>query len=646
MLTETAALKKSFLQRKFFALWKSKADQRRLSRRAERRRAKLAASIKAAKEKRRREEAEMAEIQHAQAFSKQLQEAQRRTNEEAKGRQKEKEAHLQEQQKAMKPPSTNPVQKAGHKRKMLANSTSQSDIRNIVMSPMHKRSRTLGSSGGAESLRTSHSLPARSPRASLLGSTNLRRSLSQKTLRQSLTQQRLDQTQTDYFRLKAHGLDPDTPLIPETAAQVAARKQQEEEHRQAIDDRVLRRPSSARGGSRSRSSTPLSPAQSAKSMPPPISIPRSTFTIQQATPNSTANEDPFLRQLREAREALSTDETWFKTHAAELEKEIEQQEDFRRSGSLGSPSPSNPSRNQDSSYTQSTNGFARSASGYEYIPPELTPGQTLSRTEERIRRTGARGLANKPIGGTKPIPVPVAMSRRTAGLLHTSQSRVLPHGRKRSIDEVDDIDDHVGDHVNINGHTDQHIEYEQRSAAYLAQQIAKKKQRQGRSMSNGVTMQAIRALRANPFDSSYPQDDGDEEELDDEAEESEETGDEFPDEQEPDQVVHTRYHGAVSYDDEEADAQGDYEDEGEGYDEDDDEEEDDQDQHTRYPNLQSYAEVYGDEYEEEEEEVEVDEQGIPLPPRGRQRSAASSTPDTGTGTGVGSTVDAAIELSD
>lgn len=605
MLTVTAALKANLLRRKFFALWKSRADQRRLSRRAERRRSKLAASIKAANDKKRREEAELSEIHEAQFFRKQLQENQRRRNEEAEQKRKERSVHLQAHATAMKTPGTNPTQQAGQKRKMLINSTSQSNIQGITKSPMHKRSKTLGSSGNSDITTVSHSPPARPPRAILTGSSNLRRSVSQKSLRQSLTQQRLDQTQTDYFRLKAHGVDPDTPLVPETAAELAARQRREEDYRQSVDDRVSRRLSSALVRSRSRSSTPSGPSQSAESMLPPVSRLQSNSVPQPApatpTVTSTAEEDPFLKSLREAREALTTDEAWFKTHTSELEKEIGQEE-LRRS--LGSQS----NTSQHNSFALSTNGFVRSISGYEYVPPELKPGQTLSRTEKRIQRTGARGLANKPIGGT---PKPVAMSRRSAQQLDHAQAAV--HGRKRSLDELDHIN---GDTVDV-GH------YQQQSATLLAQHATSKKARP-----NGVTMKALEALShnrlLNPFDAGS---------LDDEPVEGEET-EEYDDDIEQEEVLQAQYDSAVAHpndDETDTEASCEYADEYEEevY------QENDEEENIHYPDLQAYD--YG-----EEAEVEVDEDGIPLPPRGK--SAATSTPDTGTG--VGSTVDAAIELSD
>ena len=510
----------------------------------------------------------------------------------------------------MKPPDTNPAQKAGQKRKMLANSTAQSNIHAIAMSPMHKRSKTLGSSGHTQSVRPSTSLPARSPRATLAGSTTLRRSISQKSLQQSLTQQRLDQTQTDYFMLKAHGVDPDTPLIPEAAAQVTARKQKEEEHRQSVNDRVLRRSGSTLDRSRSRSFTPSSPVQPAILMAPPSSVPRSTSTVKPTAPSSSVtDEDPFLRQLREAKEALSTDETWFKAQTSELEKEIEQQEEFRRS--LGSQS----NASYENSFAASTNGFARSISSYEYKPPELKPGQTLSRTEERIRRTGARGLAGKPIGGT---PKPVAMSRRSAQGIQNAQTAL--HGCKRSIDDVGHVN---GNRVGVNV-------LRQQPTAELAQQVTSKKLKP-----NGVSMAALEALQGSGALIPFGSDDHDDE-LDEDAEESES----YEDDEREEHLQGTRYQDDHTYEDH-GDAyiaaldnySDEYEGEGLEYE---DEEAEEEEEDVQYPHLPAHG------FGEEEEEVEVDEQGNTLPPR--SRSAATSTPDTGTG--VGSTVDAAIELSD
>ena len=111
---------------------------------------------------------------------------------------------------------------------------------------------------------------------------------------------------------------------------------------------------------------------------------------------------------------MSADTAWFKQQATQIEKEVELLEESRHSASQAtsrdSPFPSNHGLR---------GGFAR-VNGYEYLPNQSKNDQSLSRTEQRIRRTGARGLATKPIGGTKDY-LAVAMSKRTARALGESQ---------------------------------------------------------------------------------------------------------------------------------------------------------------------------------------------------------------------------------
>jgi hypothetical protein len=66
------------------------------------------------------------------------------------------------------------------------------------------------------------------------------------------------------------------------------------------------------------------------------------------------------------------------------------------------------------------------ANGYEYLPGPEIPGRSLSKTEQRIRRTGAHGLATRPIGGSGDY-LAVAMSRNSAAKLNVEkQSRHVP----------------------------------------------------------------------------------------------------------------------------------------------------------------------------------------------------------------------------
>ena len=574
-------------------------------------------------------ETELAQIMEAENMKKVIQvEQKKRQEEETMHKQKQR---LQSQKamamRQMPPPTTNPPQQAGQKRKTLTTSTSRSDMQRAPTNLMHKRSKTLGSNSSEVSGLSASSSPAASPRLDMSASAGLRRSLSQKSLRQSITQQRLDQTHTDYFRLKAMGIDPETPFVPDTAVSLAVKQQKEEERRAEASKRITSRPSS--GLQRSRSSTPAegpigSPAAPSLS----FSTSATSAPVQPSGSIESVVEDPFLKSLREARAAMTSDADWFKMQANELEKEIEQQEEFRRS--IGS----NSSR-EDSTFAQSMNGLTRSVSGHGYVPLQLKPGQTLSRTEERIRRTGACGLAKKPVGLT-PVASPrsiftaVPMSRRTASSLRSSQSAYKDinggdHSRKRSFDDLLDTQEPS-------------IELQQNSDHDLAQQAVKK-------VKTPVTIEALEKLQRNPFGTeqgAYS------DLIDEEEEEEEEEVDEEYDEAtltvRGNGLLHTLDRSGVYYG-EEADDEEDEVDEEEEYEEEDSDGERSP-ANARYWNNQA---EHDETDEEEEAEEGSEESGSPTTNDGKlhvsrhtSQALSAATPDTG----FGSTVDDAIELSD
>ncbi|KAK5077014.1 actin cytoskeleton and mitosis protein [Lithohypha guttulata] len=622
LIKKTSVIEKKIRARKFFVLWKSIVDQRRLRRRADKRRRLLAETAKAEQQRRKHEEDEAARIVEAAAEKRRVQEEVQKRKDEQR-QLKEEQKRLQAQQ--MRPPVNSPAPQAGQKRKTLTNSASRSNLQGIAMSPMHKRSRTVGSQStempalGA----SSSSLPPLPLSASRTEHNGLRRSLSHKSLRQSLTQQRLDQTQTDYFRLKAMGVDPETPFVPDTAATLAAKKQKQEDHQAAVNERVIKRPSSTLN--RSRTSTPSSPPRFAAVTSSRTSLARTSRPAPQAVAHTEAtDDDPFLKSLREAREALSQDANWFKTQAVDLEKQVEQQEEFRRS--LGSAS------SKDEALVRDAAGFSKSLNGFEYVPPEVRPGQTLSRTEQRIRRTGARGLANKPIGGSGPSsPHPlVPMSRRSASSLRNSQTshentNGASHGRKRSFDEVGLTVQHDVHSLepSLNGEVDNHATKKVKST---------------------MSLQGLQALARNPFGNGDYDDSDKTEEVEEGYDEEEYDG--------------KQQYGEQEYDQEE------YEDEEE-------EEFEDGRQVVAYPKISAYYEEGLDDAEDEEEvpedeESEEDDGGdytrsryrqpgaewngtgfederLSLP---RQDSRAVSTSAATPDTGHGSTVNDAIELSD
>ena len=371
----------------------------------------FAETIRAEQARKQRSEEELEEILKATQESKRIQ--------------KEVEEAVKTQKK---PPTalnaSGVIKVAGQKRK----SFSGQDPRASTMSsngaastPGHKRSKTMSTSGlststpgRAPSTPSSRASTSKPQHVSIFSrSSNLGRSTSDSDLRKSAFTQKLDTTRTDYFRLKAMGIDPDTPIIPDTKKSLALRQQREAEERQASINRANRRTRTSTSSHSSPTSMP----------PPPLPQPRTTEPppTPSASPTPARIDDDFLKQIREAREAMVEQTEWFKEQSGTLEQEIEQEEEFRRSQSSREATP------------VSSSGLAK-ANGYEYLPADSKPGFSLSRTERRIRQTGAHGLATKPLRSDSDY-VPVAMSKRSA-LNYTSGSHSSP-GRKRSHDDVE-----------------------------------------------------------------------------------------------------------------------------------------------------------------------------------------------------------------
>lgn len=301
--------------------------------------------------------------------------------------------------------------KAGKKRKSihvdLAENLANRDAPRKVAKG-HRRSRTAGHAGdfSAQSNGSSQSVPTQSNSSVFSGRFILSPSRSQ-GLRRSLSG-RKDTTRTDYFRLKALGIDPETPMVPETKASLERKRQREGEAVYTGKQRVRPLSSPARPSVPQFSTT--SETRNGTSAPS-YSWQQSRSVTQTAAPAAPAkvgdhdeDDDDFLRQIREVRATMSADAEWFKTQATQIEKEVqEQEEELRRSASRAS---------SKELHNASVKGLTQ-VNGYEYLPSQSTSMNGLSRTEQRIRRTGAHGLATKPIGGTKDY-LAVAMSKQSA----------------------------------------------------------------------------------------------------------------------------------------------------------------------------------------------------------------------------------------
>ncbi|EXJ79951.1 hypothetical protein A1O3_08237 [Capronia epimyces CBS 606.96] len=648
------SIRSRVLARKFGYIWRTRAWKNKLNRRAKNRRHQFAQTMRAEQERKKRSEEELEEIIRATQETKRLQKEVEQATEARKSR------HM------IQVDST-PGKVAGQKRKSFSGqnpsgpAVSQMGASTGTPSnPGHKRSRTMGTFSEPSISTRSSVPPVPSFRASTFkpahhvsvfsARSTLGRSVSNQDLRPSISGQKVDTTSTDYFRLKAMGIDPDISIIPDTEQTLALRKRRQEEERKAILAKSSRRAGPA--GSVRSSSTAASPhAASSISVESP---PKSKETTPK-TNSLPPVEDDFLRQIREAREAMAEQARWFKEQTVTLEKEIKQDEEFRTSresqpleASVGT--------------TPSTSGVGLARSnGYDYQPSQANPGTSLSRTERRIRMTGAHGLATKPLRSGSDY-IPVAMSKRSAMGYSVSSGQIsgLAHSpeRKRSHDDDDHIEQQSHNNISVGMH---HAAKRPRSDS------------EGSAWrDNGIygTAKAAYKHTQNPYEllQSGSRDNGDEEEggvedsVEDEAQHSQAVrgGDEVEDDGEDVDRYRQPYHyhtqhsvdadevdiGAHDNDDQEGEEGEEGEEEGldveeelmEEY-EDEDEDEDEQ-------------EEYESEEEEEDELVEDDDAGY----GDSDSDSASATPESSTNpahvlsraasNGPGASMDDALVLSD
>ena len=254
-----------------------------------------------------------------------------------------------------------------------------------------------------------------------------------------------DSTHTDYFRLKAIGIDPETPSIPDTKSSLARKRRRQEEVPYLTSRKRASTLSSVRGQTSDHCDTSGVNCQAPRYI---TTLETSTHFPQQtqpeAMPRSIEDDDDFLKQIREVRAALSEDTEWFRMQAAQIKDEVEQEE-LRRSASQQS------STNSTGVVASDPNKHLSRVNGYDYTPiiPRSLSQFSLSRTEQRIRATGAHGLATKPVSDY----LPVAMSKSTRAELGTGtlpgqlnkRKGKTKHGEKDSkyVDESDDYDEEI-----------------------------------------------------------------------------------------------------------------------------------------------------------------------------------------------------------
>jgi len=263
----------------------------------------------------------------------------------------------------------------------------------------HKRTRTLGDAQNLTSS-TNGQMKSSSPHQ-LDRSVFDSRSLIYKygdnpEARNMLIGKKMDTTVTDYFKLKALGIDPDTPIIPDTKKSLERKKRKSEDMEppavSGVSSRDTKRREVVKNGV--PGSRPSATA-GASSSP---SVPKSTPN----PPGYDPDDDKLLAEARELRKTLSEGAAWYHRESERLSSESATPPNNHHHHHKRSSSPLD--------LLVDSRGMS-SVNGYEFRPS--TSG-IITRTEERLRRTGGRGLAYKAPGTVslpKPKPLPAARLR-------------------------------------------------------------------------------------------------------------------------------------------------------------------------------------------------------------------------------------------
>ena len=217
----------------------------------------------------------------------------------------------------------------------------------------HRRTQTLGNSISAPPYRISRPVRrsrldvSKVPEASLIHETLM------KQARRLAPNAKSDTTRTDYFRLKALGIDPDTPVVPLT------RKRTRDEVR-------------TNGATKAVKSSPQTPASKLATKP---SMAQSSTHTPHTPSQSTSDQDEALfASLRSVRQALAESEQWMQTERQSIERQSGQRTATPQT-SASPPITETPAQRR--------------------LREIKERGHTPSRTEVRLRAMGDKALLPK-----------------------------------------------------------------------------------------------------------------------------------------------------------------------------------------------------------------------------------------------------------
>ena len=221
----------------------------------------------------------------------------------------------------------------------------------------HKRSRIIGDSIMSAPPRPRTRTPYKSRMdVSKVRDGSLLSDILMKQARRLAPNARSDTTRTDYFQLKALGIDPDTPAIPSTKKRTRFKME--------VD------------GAESLRGTPLSNPDPSPSRRLPTSHPgpqTQSDSTQVSVPANDDDDEELFAQIRSIREALAESEQWCKSEKESLEKSM-------------TPQPANPP--PSTTITKETPAQKR-------LREIRERGRTPSRSEVRLRAMGDKALLPK-----------------------------------------------------------------------------------------------------------------------------------------------------------------------------------------------------------------------------------------------------------
>ena len=223
----------------------------------------------------------------------------------------------------------------------------------IINRISHQRSQTLGDSIVSAPV---HRIPDNCCRPRIDPSQELEGSVLDDALmkqaRRLAPAAKSDTTRTDYFRLKALGIDPHTPTVPVTKKRPRAQTEV--------------------AGSSKRSKIPRpDPPTSRTARVRPMSKSDSILAEDQAPATATDDDEALFAQIRSVREALAESEHWFQSERQGIERDMTPQQ---TTASPPEPLPESESPAQ------------------RRLREIKEKGPTPSRTELRLRAMGDKAL--------------------------------------------------------------------------------------------------------------------------------------------------------------------------------------------------------------------------------------------------------------